>query len=113
MKLKLLTCLALAMPIQALAAFNCEVDVSRVLIYRDGSVNILHTGRNSYTVICNMKTERQGVSIPTCAMWASMLQNVQNNDVKAIFYYDGSGTCSTLPIYGATPAPVYIGTVKK
>lgn len=113
MKLKLFTCLALAMPIQALAAFNCEVDVSKVLIYKDGNVNVVHSGRNDFTVICNLKTERQGVSITTCAMWASMLQNVQNNDVRAIFYYGEAGTCATLPIYGDTPAPVYIGTVKK
>jgi hypothetical protein len=112
MKIKLITFLVMALPLQTFAAFNCVVDVSRVLIYADGSVNILHTGRNNYTYICNLKTERQGVSITTCAMWTSTLQNTQNNAVKAIFYYGGSGSCSTLPLYGATPAPIYIGTVK-
>lgn len=112
MKIKLIIFLVMALPFQTFAAFNCEVDVSRVLIYADGSVNVLHTGRGSYTVICNLKSERQGVSVTTCAMWASMLQNVQRNDEKAIFYYDGTGSCSTMGTYGSAPVPVYIGTVK-
>lgn len=113
MRIKLITFLILILPLQAFAAFNCEVDVSKVLIYKGGNVNVVHSGRNDFTVICNLKDERQGVSITTCAMWTSMLQNAQNNDVKTIFYYDGTGACSTLPTYNSTPAPVYIGTVKR
>lgn len=92
-------------------AFSCTATISNVLVYANGSVNVKHTGRGKYTIICNLKKERQGVSIPTCAMWTSMLQNIQKNDDKAIFYYSGNGTCSELPIYSSTPAPVYIGTV--
>jgi len=85
--------------------------VKRVLAYGNGAVNILHTGRNHFTYICSLKEEWKGVSITTCAMWTSMLQNIQTNQNKAIFHYDGTGPCSTLPTYGGAPAPVYIGTV--
>jgi hypothetical protein len=40
-----------------------------------------------------------------------MLQNIKKAGGKAIFYYPGEGTCATLPTYGGTPAPVYIGDV--
>ena len=96
----------------SLAAFNCTVTVKRVLVYGSGAVNVLHTGRNDYTVICNLNEERLGVSITTCAMWTSMLQNIRENQHKAVFHYNGDGACATLPVYGSTPAPVYIGTIE-
>lgn len=94
------------------AAFECYVKVNNVLVYKDGNVNILHTGRNDYTVICNLATPYQGVAITTCAMWTSMLQNIKENGGTANFYFDGTGTCATLPTYGSAPAPVYIGDMK-
>ena len=100
------------MPFYSQAAFHCEVTVKRVLAYGNGAVNVIHTGRNDYTYICNLSTEYKGVSITTCAMWTSMLQNIQSKKNKAIFYYDGTGSCSELPTYGNTPAPVYIGTTE-
>jgi hypothetical protein len=93
------------------AAFNCTVGISKVLVYGNGSVNVFHQGRNDYTIICNLSEARQNVSITTCAMWTSMLQNIKKEGNKAIFYYPGSGTCAALPTYGNTPAPVYIGVV--
>ncbi len=93
----------------AAADYFCETTVSRVLIYKDGGVNVLHSGRGDYTVICNLKTEREDVSITTCAMWASMLQNIKKNNGKAIFYCAGTGSCNNLPTYADAPAPIYIG----
>ena len=93
----------------ALASFQCNVTVQKVLIYNDGSVNVYHSGRSDYTYICNLSEERQGVSVTTCAMWASMLQNIKKNNGIAQFYYSGDGSCSTLSTYSASPAPVYIG----
>jgi hypothetical protein len=40
-----------------------------------------------------------------------MLQNIKKAGGKALFAYPGSGTCTALPTYGSTPAPVYIGDV--
>ncbi|MDX1303037.1 hypothetical protein [Photobacterium sp.] len=108
---KLFVVLSLLMSTHSYAAFNCTVDVNRVLVYKDGSINILHNGRNDYTNICNLNDGWKGVDTVTCAMWTSMLQNVQNNNKKAIFYYDGTGSCSTLNTYGSSPAPVYIGSI--
>lgn len=93
----------------AAAEYSCSVTVNAVLLYKDGSVNVNHSGRGDYTVICNLSTEREGVSIQTCAMWASMLQNIKKNNGKAEFYYSGSGSCNALPTYASAPAPVYIG----
>ena len=42
------------------AAFHCTVDVMKVLVYSNGSINVMHSGRNNYTVICNLKTEANG-----------------------------------------------------
>ena len=93
----------------AYGAYQCTVNINKVLIYANGSVNIHHSGRNDYTVICNLNVPRDGVGIATCAMWSSMLQNIKKNSGKAHFYYSGDGDCSTLPTYGNAPTPVYIG----
>lgn len=93
------------------AAYECSVSMTRILIYKSGAVNVLHTGRGDYTYICNLKEERDGVSIVTCAMWTSMLQSIKKENAQATFYYSGEGSCSTLPIYGSSPAPVYIGQI--
>lgn len=93
------------------AGFHCEVDVKRVLVYGNGIVNVIHTGREGYTHICNLKTERLDVDIVTCAMWTSLLQNTIVNDKQAVFYYDGEGSCATLPTYASSPAPTYIGII--
>jgi hypothetical protein len=91
------------------ASYQCMVSINKVLIYANGFVNVNHSGRNDYTVICNLNEPRGGVGITTCAMWASMLQNIKRNNDQAHFYYSGDGDCSTLPTYGNSPAPVYIG----
>ena len=104
-----LTLLAFGCP--AFAVFQCNVTVQKVLIYEDGSVNVYHTGRGDYTYICSLSEERKGVSIQTCAMWASMLQNIKKNSGIAQLYYSGEGSCATLPTYASSPAPTYIGDI--
>lgn len=104
--------LCLIFSTNAFAVFHCVVDVKRVLIYSTGIINVLHTGHDSYTNICNLKSTWKEVDQITCAMWTGLLQNSQVNNQKVIFYYSGEGSCAALPTYGATPAPVYIGTVK-
>lgn len=95
------------------APFDCAVTLSTVLVYASGAVNVLHSGRGDYTVICSLDAPYNGVSITTCAMWTSMLLNLKDKNKKATFYYDtnmaGVTSCSTLPTYGSAPAPVYIG----
>ncbi len=93
------------------ATFNCNVSITKVLVYSSGAVNVLHTGRGDYTFICNLKEERDGVSIATCAMWTSMLQSIKKHNGQAAFYFNGDGSCSTLPTYASSPTPVYIGDI--
>lgn len=95
----------------ASASFSCEVMVKRVLVYGDGTVSVLHDGRNDYTYICNSKGTWKDIDTVTCALWSSMLQSAQNNGRKVVFYYYGDGSCSVLPTYGGSLAPVYIGTI--
>jgi hypothetical protein len=106
-----LVVLAALMPLQAHAVFECTVKINNVLIYRDGAVNVLHTGRGDYTVVCNLNAERLGVSPVTCAMWAAMLQHIKKNNGNASFYFEGAGSCATVPVYGESPAPLYIGNM--
>ena len=70
------------------AAFHCTVNLKAVLMYANGAVNINHGGRNNYTIICNLKQERLGVSLSTCALWTSTLLNLKKDGRKAIFYYN-------------------------
>jgi hypothetical protein len=90
-------------------AYECRVKVGNVLVYAGGEVNVLHSGRGDYTIICNLTTQYGGVSPSTCAMWTGMLQAIKRKDGLAEFYYGGTGTCATLPTYGSAPVPVYIG----
>ncbi|GAB6263622.1 hypothetical protein PSSHI_38660 [Photobacterium sp. R1] len=53
-----------------------------------------------------------GIDTVTCSLWEGMLQRTQNNNKKAIFYYDGQGSCASLGTYGNAPAPVYIGSIE-
>jgi len=91
--------------------FSCNAKVNKVLLYKNGAVNVLHTGRNNYTVICNLNQEWKGVSITTCALWVGLLQSVKERGTNTTFYYSSSEatSCSDLPIYGNAPSPVYIG----
>lgn len=110
-KYLMLACALLSHNVLA-GTFACDVNIQNVLMYHDGSVNVRHSGRNDYTYICNLNNERMGVSVTTCAMWTSVLVNLQAQDKKAAFYYNVPEitSCALLPIYRESPAPVYIGT---
>jgi len=110
---KLIAALTLLLTMDAVAVpFDCNATVFTVAVYSSGNVNVLHSGRGDYTIICNLDAPYNGVSVTTCAMWTSMLLNLKDKGKKANFYYDtniaGVTSCSTLPTYGNTPVPVYI-----
>jgi 5,10-methenyltetrahydromethanopterin hydrogenase len=111
MKLFVALLITLLLPLQAQAAFECTVSVANVLVYRDGAVNVLHSGRGDYTYMCSLNGTYGGVDTATCAMWASMLQAIKKKNGRAALYFDGSGSCATLPTYGSAPVPVYVGDV--
>jgi hypothetical protein len=107
-----LTLIASALlPFNAMAVYECNVTVKNVLVYSSGMVNLLHSGRGDYTFICNLSEDYRGVSVTTCAMWTAMLQAIKKKNGLANIYYDGTGSCATLPNYSSAPIPVYIGDV--
>lgn len=115
MNKRLLVIVALLFTVQgAHAAVECTGKIKKLLIYRDGWVNVSADWRGDYTMICNLKDEWKGVSVTTCAMWASMLQNLKKSDKSVSFYYgadDNVSSCDSIPTYKNSPAPVYIGDI--
>lgn len=103
--------IALVAPSLGHAAFDCNATVIRVLVYNGGAVNVLHSGRGDYTIICNLDTTYAGVTPTTCAMWTAMLQSIKKKNGLAAFYFGGEGSCATMGTYGSAPVPAYIGDV--
>ena len=102
---------ALLTSFNASADYTCNVTVQNVLVYSNGGVNVLHSGRGDYTVICSLNGDYQGVSGATCAMWTATLLAIKKKAGTAAFWFAGNGTCATLPTYSSAPAPIYIGDV--
>ena len=95
------------------AAFTCTVSINGVLAYNNGSVNVLHSGRGDWTVVCALNQPyTQGLTVgpETCAVWYATMLRAKNNNQLVTFYFDGSGTCATINTYWAAPVPVYIGS---
>lgn len=109
MKKLLLSVVLTSLPMSAFADFSCSVVPTAVLVYADGNVNVHHAGRNDYTYVCNVTTPRLGVDPTTCAMWTAILLSAKKDNRAVSFYYPGSGSCATLPVYSNSPAPTYIG----
>ena len=92
------------------ATINCNGQINALLIYSSGDVNIHTTYRNDYTVVCNLKTEKDGVSISTCAVWASLLAKAKHEGrtISAYYSHPAVTDCATIPHYGNAPAPIYL-----
>ena len=91
------------------AAYQCTATLNAVLVYSDGTVNVNHSGRNDYTVVCNLNVTWKGVPTSVCAAWTATLLQTKRANGSLQFYYDGTSACSALPTYADAPAPVYIG----
>lgn len=91
----------------------CSGAVNSLLIYNDGTVNLRGSWRDDYTHICNLKTDRQGIDVMTCAMWVNTIEAARKLNATIFTYYSRSAdaglTCDTLPTYSNAPAPVYFG----
>ncbi|MDH0868223.1 hypothetical protein [Mitsuaria sp. GD03876] len=102
--------MAAVLPVQSYA-FECNVKINYLLVYAHGDVNVHHTGRNDFTVICNVNNTYQGVSPTTCAMWTALLLGVKKRNAMATFYWGREGSCATLGTYGDAAVPSYIGEI--
>jgi hypothetical protein len=94
------------------ADFSCSVNVIGVIPYNSGQVNVLHSGRGDWTMICSLtETYTSGLTVKpeTCAMWTGILLQAKKNNTPVTFWFTGSGTCAAINTYASAPVPVYIG----
>lgn len=92
------------------AAASCSGTVGTVLLYYDGSVNVLTSWRGDYTYVCNIHGGWAGISQEVCLGWYGALVKAQADSLNVIVYYNaGSYTCGNLPTYAAAPPPYYLG----
>ena len=95
--------------------FECTASIVNVLIYKSGDVNVLHSGRGDYTVMCNLITTRDGVDPTVCATWYALLQTVKNKHGTVDLWFSVTDpvvvSCATLPTYWSAPGPYYVGDV--
>jgi hypothetical protein len=98
----------------ALADYACTVTVNGVLPYADGALNVHHSGRGDWTIICNLTTPyTNGLTVgPTvCASWMVILLRAKKNNQQVQFWFPGTGQCSSIGTYGSSPVPTYVGEV--
>lgn len=89
----------LACAFNAHADFSCRVTVQGVLPYSSGPVNVLHTGRNDWTMVCSLSepyTNGLTVSPATCMAWVAILLRAKKNNQQVDFWFPGTGTCATI-----------------
>lgn len=104
--------MALSLTAGARADYGCNVTVQAVLAYYEGSVNVLHSGRGDYTIVCNLNqtyTNGFSVSPTTCAMWYATLLRAKKNNQPIQLWFQGTGSCATMGTYGSAPVPWYLG----
>jgi len=110
----LLFAAAVGLAVNARADFSCNVTVQGVLPYYEGSVNVLHSGRGDWTIICSLErayTNGLTVTPTVCAAWMTLLLRAKKNNQLVQFWFPGTGACGAIGTYGSSPVPIYIGEV--
>ena len=97
----------------ARADFQCDVRVYHILMYNDGTVSVAHSGRGTFTHICNLNTVRGGINPTTCAMWTATLHSIKARNGLAMFAYPGTGTCASLATFEVAPVPTMVGNMNQ
>jgi hypothetical protein len=93
------------------AATDCNGTVTRSLLYGDGTVNVLTSYRNDYTVICNTNGTFGGIPGEVCLSWYATTLNAIAHGKQINIYYAATLTCATLPTYWSAPVPTYVGLI--
>src|SRR4051794_26825318 len=78
------------------AATDCNGTVTRVLLYGDGSVNLLASYRNDYTVLCNTNGTFGGIPAEVCLSWYATALDAVAHGKQVNVYYGATLTCATL-----------------
>lgn len=91
------------------AAVDCVGKVSKVLLYADGTVNILGSWRGDYNFVCSTSGAFGSVPAEICLSWYATLTKAKTENLDVTVYYNTNTPCAALPTYQSSPAPVYIG----
>jgi hypothetical protein len=104
----MLLCFAIT-PASAAPAY-CAGKVLSVLTYADGTVMILPEFRKDWTAICNVNSDRQGVSPTTCITWLAAATRAASKDPAGNvgLVYPEVPSCAAVATHHSTPAPVYL-----
>jgi hypothetical protein len=105
----LVAIVALALPTVGAAAVDCVGKVQKVLLYADGSLNVMGAWRGDYTYVCNTNGSFGGVPSEVCLGWYALLSKAKADNLDVTIYYFTNTPCNALPTYQAAPVPVYVG----
>ncbi|MBS0449128.1 MAG: hypothetical protein JSR59_24670 [Proteobacteria bacterium] len=101
--------LALASQVPSAFAMHCGRQITNSYVDAGGSVVILGTWGSGYQQICNVNATWNNVSPTTCKGWLSVVELVTATGKTAILdMSDAVTSCSTIPGYASSPAPVYV-----
>ena len=92
----------------------CAGKINEALIYADGTLMVLSTWRNDWTVLCNVKGAIHNIDTVTCSLWAAYAQKAVESQLPVVVQYNNiTPECSALPTYGGSPAPAYFRVAKQ
>lgn len=95
-------------PQTALADYWCEDTPTGIFTNNTGTVIVQMPWRQDWVGICNVKSAWKDIDPSTCWSWFSYLATAVNERKPVVIYYSGAGTCATVPLYEASPAPFYV-----
>jgi len=98
-----------ALPQLAGAAISCMGSVDEVLLYADGTLNVRGNWRNDYTFLCNTNGTWGNVPAEVCLGWYGLLAKAAADNKTVLMWYETTATCATVPTYGSSPVPIYVG----
>lgn len=99
---------ALVQASPAYADATCSGTFTSVHVQSNGAVLVHGTYRNTYTQICNIKDEWQGVTPDVCAVWTANAGAAVSMGRTVRVYYSGAYLCESLPTYYSSPPPFYV-----
>ena len=85
----------------------CGGQITTTYVHAVGNVYIMGTWLNDYQQICNLDAPWNGVSVSTCKGWLSLAELAVTTG-KNVTLQIIAPSCSSIPNYERSPAPVYI-----
>jgi len=86
----------------------CRGTVDNLWTKNNGDVFVLPSSRGNHVQICNVKSTWKEIDPTTCMMWVSHAQAAVTTGKQTIIHYGDIASCSTMPVYSESPAPIYL-----